>query len=323
MTTPQPPFTFTRARAGRNSLAVTAVIDDMDAYYPFCRFCWYNHSQALGQRWGDDHLDVRAHGLTLFQRPERTGRQFVVLSSEGDVIFIEDPKNYVENIPGAGISSPDSKYWGRMENIRAIGDRLYACGDGGQVYRREHDGIWQNLDPSLLQGSEVPAEKYDIFQRINGSREDAIYVVGDFGKILFWDGTAFKRVPSESDHMLIDILIESEDVVWICGAKGTSLRGNHRDGFRQVPGIEGYWAHLTTMAMYAGKLYLSSASEGLFTYENARLKRVFTGLTPEIEDIHTVDISNNILWTVGLKDITRFDGQHWERIDFPGNDPVL
>jgi hypothetical protein len=49
-----------------------------------------------------------------------------------------------ERIPETGIHTPDSKYFGRMQDIQEIGDSLFACGDGLQFYRRSRygDGTW-------------------------------------------------------------------------------------------------------------------------------------------------------------------------------------
>jgi hypothetical protein len=265
---------------------------------------------------------MRIHGIARYQRLNAP-LKFCVISAEGDVAFIDDPIVY-EKIPGAGIHSPDSKYWGRMETIRAIGDRLYACGDGGQVYRRSVEGIWTNLDPSLLQDPSTPVAERDIFMRIDGPNENEIYVVGDFGKILFWNGNSFRRIPSDSEAQLIDIHVESPDKIWVCGGRGTLVCGNYRDGFRQVPVANGGQL-FQSVTMFEGKIYLGAGAGrpmGLMSYDGVRFEKVRTGLSPEVDDSHSVDSANGVLWSVGLKDIVRFDGKTWERIDFPGNTPI-
>ncbi len=35
-----------------------------------------------------------------------------------------------------------------------------------------------------------------------------------------------------------------------------------------------------------------------------------------------IEAVDGVLWVMGTKDLLRFDGQRWERIAFPGNDPV-
>lgn len=321
--TEQPPFSFCRARAGR-SLAIAAVIDGMETYYPFCRFCFYDHDDPPGTRWGDRRLDFRVHGVTLFQRPGfDDGRRFCLVSAEGDVAFIEDPI-VVERIPGAGIESPDSNFHGRMENIRTIGERLYACGGGGQFYRRETSGTWRHLDPSFLQQPGVPVQDYMICNAIDGPNEDEVYICGYRGLLLFWDGKSARRLACPTDANLGDILVEDARTIWVCGSKGTLLRGNHRDGFARVPGVRGR-SLFQSMTMFDDKLYLAASAGdpwGLFVYDYGFLRRVETGLTPEIDDPHVVDAQHDVLWAVSLKDIVRFDGTRWERIDFPGNDPI-
>jgi hypothetical protein len=318
------PFTFSRARCAQtaDAFVVIAVPDDMHPYYPFGRFCWYVAGDPSDDRWAERRLDFRVHGITAYQRLG-ADRRFCIISAEGDVVFIETPK-YHEKIPGAGIHSPDSKYWGRMENMRAIGERLYACGDGGQVYRRSIEGVWTNLDPSLLQGPSTPVADRDIFMCIDGPNENEIYVVGRFGKILFWNGHSFRRIPSGSEEQLIDIHVESPDKIWACGHWGTLICGNYRDGFRQVPAANGGQL-FQSLTMFEGKIYLGAGAGrpmGLMSYDGMRFEKVRTGLSPEVDDSHSVDSANGVLWSVGLKDIVRFDGKTWERIDFPGNTPI-
>jgi hypothetical protein len=210
-----------------------------------------------------------------------------------------------------------------MNSMREVGGHLFACGDGGQIYRRQDDGTWTCLDTSLLQPPQVPATDRDMFHRIGGPSATEVYIVGRFGKILYWDGSAVRRISSQTNVMLNDILVEDRDRIWICGREGTLLRGNARDGFAQVPGSGGQQT-FATMTMFQDKLYLASSAKprALYVYRGNGFDRVTTGLDPDLVDIHTVDSGYGALWTVGSKDILRFDGKSWERIDFPGNTPV-
>ena len=79
------------------------------------------------------------------------------------------------------------------------------------------------------------------------------------------------------------------------------------------------------MTIYGGKPYLVSSlgsTRGLYTYEDGRLLKVATGLTPELTDVKHTDAGAGVLWAVRLKDILHFDGKTWERIDFPLNPPI-
>lgn len=319
-------FEFSRARASkkRAALAFVAVADYMSPYYPFGRFIWYDATEPRAERWSEYQLDLCVHGITVYQRPEMKSN-FCVISAEGDVVFMGARPDF-ERIPGTGLHSSDSKFWGRMENIEAIGDHLYACGGGGQVYKRSLDGVWQNLDPSLLQGPDTSVFESNIFYCIDGPNEQEIYVVGRFGKILFWNGQKFQVIEPGTDDgpNLINIHVESPSKIWVCGNHGTLLCGNHRDGFRQVPGANTDQL-LQSVTQYEDDLYLGAGAGhpiGIMRYDGRRLERVYTELEPEVTDSHTVTASNGVLWSVGIKDIVCFDGKAWERIDFPGNTPI-
>jgi len=314
------PFMFSRARAGNTALAVVAVPDDdqYDMYHPFGRFCWYVHDDAPNNRWGECQLDMCVHGITLYTRGSH-GRVFTAISAEGDVVFIDDPDNVHERIPGTGLDSPDSKFIGRMFDIHTIGQRLYACGDAGQVYRRSIKGVWETLEPSMIQPNTVEATERDFFYCINGPKEEEVYVVGDNGKILVWNGSSFRQIESGTKNALIDIFVENDNMIWICGDNATLLYGNCHIGFRQAPGV--YGDHLLlSVTGYQGKIYVGADTgnpQGLLVHDKSGLQKVVTGLRPEGDDCHTVDAANGILWAVGMRDIKRFDGKKWERIKIP------
>jgi hypothetical protein len=323
-------FMFTRASAGwrRGAMSVIAVPDD-DAYgpyYPFARYCWYGHDKPDEDRWADARLEICVHAMTHFKRPDVDRRRYCVASAEGDVVFLEDPQDTYERIPGAGIEQPDSRFWGRIYGMRAVGQHLYACGEGRQLYRRSDAGEWICMAPELLNGPDTPIEQDSIIYCLDGPDENEMYAVDSRGTILFWNGRHFRELANVGAVRLIDIEVEDAKTIWIGGSRGTLLRGNHVDGFRQVPGIDGN-QNFSSLARHEGRMYLASNAGGWdvgpYVYDDGRLERVVTGLEPENTwDAHTVCAGNGDLWFVGLKDILYHDGHRWERIDFPGNTPI-
>ena len=332
------PITFTRAKAAsRDLLCVAAIPDDAEVFTQFTRLCRYDHSDPGPVRWFFDDFDL---AVTSIARPTLWGRPyFCLLSAEGDVVLRRSPPPFpCEKIPGAGIATKDSKYWGRMSYLGLIGAHLYACGDGGQVYKRVGadfgSGRWEHLDTSLLQDPKVRTEALlknpksreadkKVYFCVNGPHEEEIYVCGTKGTILAWNGSSFASLPPVTDAALVKILVEDERRIWICGREGVLLRGNRHDGFRSVTMSSGRQL-FTSITSYDGRIYLASNADprGLFVYHRGRLDRVWSGLKPDILDVHTVDSSEGVLWVVGSKDIVRFDGTHWERIDHVDNVPI-
>lgn len=332
------PLTFTRAKAAsRDLLCVSAIPDGSDFFEePFTRLCRYDHSDPGSVKWIYDDVDVALRGIdtSCGHRASRFGEKFhfTLLSDEGDVVFMKPPIFPREKIAGAGISSLDSKHWGRMQTIRWIGDHFYACGNGGQVYKRSSglsgEAAWDQLDQNLLRNPKSAGEVFEIYYCIDGPSEEEIYVCGSHGTILVWDGATFTRLPPITDATLVDIFVEDERSVWICGRDGTLLKGNRRNGFQPVDrssDLQLLSSHVfLSVTKYEGKIYLASNANpcGLFVYQGDRLEQVSSGLKPDILDVHTVDSVDGVLWVVGSKDILRFDGKTWERIDHVDNKPI-
>jgi hypothetical protein len=337
--------TYTRARVRESyRIMLSSSPDDDDPFTPFTRICSYDrrtllrdHDKTLANKWNAKDFDVFVTSIALYMSGLETFPLFCFMSAEGDLILNNTPDFPREKIIGAGISSPDSLY-GRMSHLRQIGKHLYACGDGGQIYRRDDSefgkGAWTQLDPKLLQrmsgrlaamrsAPNSPEARAKIYFCVNGPHEQEIYICGAHGIILCWDGHAMHEVPSGTTVSLINILVRDEKTIYICGRDGTLLRGNRRDGFLAVPGFGGGQG-FTSMTLCGGKLYLGSNSSprGLFVYDGGLPQRVSCGMVPDIEDVNVIDSADDVLWVVGSKDLLRFDGQTWERIDSPDNDPV-
>ncbi|WP_431257459.1 hypothetical protein ACQ86G_22845 [Roseateles chitinivorans] len=120
------------------------------------------------------------------------------------------------------------------------------------------------------------------------------------------------------------LYVESEDRVWLAGANGTLLVGNANDGFKSLSSVDDNQLFLG-VCEYFGKVYLPSTL-GLFVYDvqdpAAGIREVVTGLVPELQDARIIDRANGVLWSVGGKDIAKFDGKTWTRIHHPDNDPI-
>lgn len=317
-------YSFLRAGAGwrRDSLSLITVWDEAEEFSKSCQYTWYVHSEPKGRQWGTEKLEMWIVGMTAYQRPETARPRFALISAEGDVVFQDDPTAF-EKIPGTGVSSPDSTYLGRMNAIAGVGTGLFACGNGGQIYQRVGDNDWRCIAPELLKEKGDRSGKWDWYIGIGGTSETDVYFVGEYGKIQHWDGVKMRPIVSPTPHFLVWVLVESETSIWMGGARGTLLNGNWKDGFRQIPNIDtGH--HFNSATFYQGKLWLASALgelQGIYVYDNDVVAKVTTGLEPEPAEINQIDAGAGVLWGVGGKDIVHFDGESWERIDFPFNTP--
>ncbi|SDA32876.1 hypothetical protein SAMN02799622_05344 [Methylobacterium sp. UNC378MF] len=341
-----PKLTVTRARAITNEVVYLAALpEDEEANAPFTRLLQFDRG-----KW--EHVDYNrgTQRLARYVRPEG-GRIAVLLSPQGDTYSPNDSFKaavIAEDTP----ELQSTKKLGRMVDIRQIGADLYACGDGGQTYRRVgKDGVWHPLDLGLFDDEisndwvfEIRApgatmgeqDKYwgkhpDLKRErdrridlslqnkklyaINGPSPDDIYIASGNGEIFHNDGHTTRKLTSPVSSALLDILVQDPDTVWVSGRDGTLLCGNARAGFQTLAsGRQGF----STMALFEGKIYLSSfaSPRGLFVYDG-QLWQVASDGARAFDDVHTVDARDGVLWVIGSTTLARFDGKSWERIKLP------
>jgi hypothetical protein len=323
------PVTFTAAAVADNDLLKMSASPDSDEPRAhFSRMCTFDE-QGISV-WSHHDLEMRIHSVSLYLLPpdfEYYG--LCAMSDEGDVRLYSDRAPVDEKIPGAGVQSDDAVGWGYMTTLQQIGGHLYAAGDGGQVYQRAAPNRWAHMDEGLLQPPDV-SERL-LLSVLGGTHERALYVGGSLAVpgyppfLFFWNGQHWTRLPlPEVAERLTGIHVESEQRIWLCGANGTLLRGNAAEGFTSLSTVHDNQLFLS-LCLFQGRLYLG-ANVGLFVYDPANpatgIRKVLTGLQPELQDANIVDSADDVLWSIGPKDIARFDGQRWERIHHPDNPPI-
>jgi len=280
------------------------------------------------QPWVYESVDWRTVALTAFD-PDYTKEWWLcALSEEGDVSFTGGGFFIKEKIPGAGVWSDDAKNWGYLSDLRQIGDYLYACGYCGQVYKRFAPEDWRHVDSGLLQPPGTDMKDSIALSVINGPHENAIYTAGYqhtdglLPKAFFYNGQQWREIAlPEVAKRITHIYVESESKIWMCGASGTLLLGNAIEGFRSLSTTDDN-RFFTSLCKFQNKIYLAS-NQGLFTYDPQAPERgiipASTDLIPDLQDTNVVGAWSKTLWSIGPKDIARFDGKTWQRIHFPDN----
>ena len=321
--------TFTCGLAyGACRLFLSASPDSDPPYAPYT--VWYQHYFGDDEPWS--HYVTRWWGVACTRYVNGASPDdwsLVGMSNEGELDFNDGGDPVIEKIPGAGVNSPDATGWGYMSDLRQIGEHLYACGGAGQVYKRVAPNQWEHMDQGLLQAPDV-SERI-LPRAIHGPDESDIYLVGCLSAsglpplVYHWDGSRWLQLPlPEVAERITNIHVESRDRIWLCGSNGTLLLGNARDGFRSLSTVDDNQLFLS-VTLFEGRAYLGS-NLGLFVYDPADaaagIRPVVTGLVPELQDTNIVDSVEGVLWSIGPKDIARFDGQSWTRIHHPDNPPI-
>nr|WP_298097921.1 hypothetical protein [uncultured Shinella sp.] len=328
------PLTQTDAKRLMFEAAIARTRDDLflacsnsdERFDGFARMCLFRAEKSPAWTYFD--LPVTISGATLFvpKAGPATAAEptsYVFLAEDGDVFHLpigREPET--ERIAGSGLWSDDSEGWGYLSAIKQIGDRLYACGGGGQVYRRSKMNQWEHIDEGLLRDR---AGTHSLtLGVIAGPNEDEIYVGGwrsnvDDGVLLGRDNHGWTAVAHDIPK-ISDIHVEHEASIWACGRHGTLLHGNSSDGFKSLLApVRG--RQYLSVALYGGQVFLAT-NLGLYVYAGGSVSPVRTGLVPEHRDGHILEVIDGVLWSIGYEDVLRFDGIVWERIAFPGNPPI-
>lgn len=342
---------FTRALArSRDVLVIGAVPSRSDIYDQEARLFRFEHDAGIGEQWYFDDFNFDLQDITLFRNVEidPTTDYLTYLSSEGDVFHAWWKGNFREKIIGAGVSTEGAKGYGRLLAITQVDDKLYACGQGGQIYKRSGKDLWSLLtdhllfdmadylkrqegapktdDPAFLdwlQEFKKQAPRRISFNDIKGHSENAIYLCGEEATnpiLCFWDGSTLHELKLHlNEAALTGIYIENEDSIWVCGREGVLLHGSYARGFTPV-NLRKQLNLFHMIAPYRGKLVMPSSVRpgGLFELDPATSDlRRFSPALPELQGdyIFYAGVVNDILWVVGQKDIFRFDGDAWERIE--------
>ena len=307
-----------------------AAIDAFEPFYPYTRLFIYDEEEEPSHLWSFQTEKQVIRSTCIYKDPKDNYRYFAYSSEEGEVtIMTEDLIKEV--IPDAGVNRDDSAGFGYISNIQQIGIHLYACGFSGQVYKRHGSNDWKHMDEGLLQKSGTPMDEVIALTKINGFDENSIYAAGyqytDWfpPKVFFFNGIKWKEIiMPEVVERITDIYIESPQRIWMCGANGTLIVGNADDGFQSLSTINDNKL-FTSISKFKNDIYLASDA-GLFIYNpndhELGIKKVTSTLHPDIQDANIVSPHGNVLWSIGHKDINRFDGKNWERIHHPDNKKI-
>lgn len=336
---------FTRLCAvNRDVVYLGTMPEGQELATPFTAICQYSHGE-----WSYEQFDFSLASLSLFKAPEQPYRVLYVLSESGIAVDF-DTKNRETILPSKSPIRRDHRL-GYFRKIRQIGDHLFACGDGGQVYARGADAEWQILDEGFLDGPDAnldprsplrqhlfkmhdpsnnSQENFDLTAKLvmenvtnvlwdlAGTSETDIYLASEKNAVYHYDGQRISKLDTNADAGILAVHAVDAETVYACGRDGNFLVGNSRNGLRKLE-VKGYPV-FNGMAMFQGKLYLSSIGRprGLFVFDGTTLERVEGDLVPGIDDVSAVSaIGDEVLWVMGAKDLLRFDGKTWERIEFP------
>jgi hypothetical protein len=321
------PVTFSTGCAIENDyIYLAAKPDKLDDEDEFTRLFFFDARNTAKPWVHHDLNDWQVVSVCVAAASGGNPREYCALSRQGDIEFTWVGGQRIERIEAAGVRRDTPPIYGYVHAIRQIGGDLYVAGSGGQVYRR-NGGQWTPMAESLLKPAVAPASVLDAvamdiggkeFADIDGVSSSDLYVVGGNGEIFHYDGADWTECDGDTPRPLNCVRAVSASEVWACGFGGALLRGNARTGFSSVGSCSEVLI-FSSLGILGGRVYLAS-NKGIFSLsDDGIIRRVKTGLKPEVEDANVIDIKDGVLWSFGYKDIVHFDGSGWHRLVHPDN----
>ena len=197
---------------------------------------------------------------------------------------------------------------GPLRCIRWIGGSLYVVGCDAQTLRRELDGRWTDFSPSPDQRKAHP---FNDMEMVDGFSSSELYAAGCEGVVWWFNGRSWTAVECATNMTLHAVHCAPDGTVWVVGQMGIVLRGRF-DRFEIVEQPEPL-TDLWSVAVYQG----TTRAAGFV----ALLKLVDGLLAPDsdamalAESFYDLQVVDGVLWSFGMKDVLKFDGKNWTRID--------
>ncbi|SFD81013.1 hypothetical protein [Paracidovorax konjaci] len=319
------PVSFLKCKViEKNYYFFAARPDDLDEDAEFSRIFFYD-DEDHGNKWR--HLDlphITVESLCVVITAIDGHRCYAALSKEGSVSFIRTDRRWLEKVGDSGVKTRDVlPIYGYLNALKEISGELYACGGGGQIYRR-NSGEWVDIAGDLRKSTPdltqpIPLNQIKLgedISDIDGYANDDIYAAGMDG-IYHYNGVSWTACDNPTDEILTSVLCLPGRKVFACGFNGTILSGNARQGFKDISHYDDNMI-LTKVVEFQGDLYFSS-NAGLFSMNKgeagSRLQKI-----QEVDDCEDISVLDDVLLCVGWKTIQIFQSGRWKQLLHPDND---
>jgi len=287
----------------KSTCYISAVIDELERKD-------VRHTAILrwmNGKWDEWMIKKRVVSHGVYDLPD--GRTVVSAAIEG-VVQVADKNGFRWEVVDSTEEGPNDLR--RIRGMRRIGNGIYVIGMSRMVYRRPIDeAIWRSCD----EGVRVSRSSKEVagFSSIGGESEKDIYAVGMRGEIWRFDGETWGKSDSGTNIGLYDIQVENKEKVYVCGDGGILLEGS-RSRWRRIHNdatTDCFWS----MAFLNQQLFLATDQGSIFTVKNDEVVPVSLSIGHDIStySLHSAD---NVLLSVGSRDIVIFDGKKWQELSF-------
>lgn len=269
----------------------------------------FPHAQLLewdGSSLGD--IEMVPWNVIGIAVPRAGTTEMLAIGEAGQVFRFTKGQRSEEHIPMP--TEPDQAR-GPLRGARAIGDLVFAVGMDCQAFCRFPGGDWKVIDSSLRESSIVAGVPG--LESVFGLDHRVVYAVGWRGTILRFDGETWETEDSPVNSILTDGVQLDDGRVIACGRTGTIVIGNHgawKTIDHPYSAID-FWG----AASLSGRVFLSSYN-GLFELSVSQevIRPVALDLNREPKTFGRIDATEDVLWSVGAKDVLEFNGKNWTRL---------
>ncbi len=238
----------------------------------------------------------------VVQAPPTQNEHLLFFGTHGPYLEKDRHGDRNERITGPGIAISDH---GPLRCARTIGGSVYVVGGDRQAYQLTERG-WQ----SIAQGTVLPGDDGKIFsfEAVDGFAADEIYAVGLRGEIWLYNGSVWHNLTSPTNVLLSSVCCAGDNTVYAAGLQGLLLHG--RGDTWEVLDVGEFPYDFWDLCWFQGALYLATM------YRVYRLDgETLTPLDCGVDTAGKLACTDNVLWSIGAKDVVAFDGQTWSRID--------
>lgn len=201
---------------------------------------------------------------------------------------------------------PDLRW--QLRSLSVIGERIYACGMGRIVRRREEDGQWSVLDAPVPAPDDVVVG----FEDLAGYDPDDLYATGWAGEIWWRHDGRWQQIDSPVSANMNALVCASDGYVYAVGDNGAMVRGR---GEAWTALDTGQTLNLMDVTEYDGSIYVVTDFSILKLQDDALIAETDFAEPDDVPAtcLYLLRAADGV-FSMGPKDLFRRTSGPWERL---------
>ena len=217
-----------------------------------------------------------------------------------------------------------SDYGVVYNNVRTIGQSMYAVGTPYVIYKRNGVNDWEKISESVplpkvyIDGTQTGDEDFG-WEDLDCFSEQDMYLVGGKGDVWHFDGENFKQLDFPSNELIENVCCADDGNVYIGGRRGRLWRG--KDDTWELISDEEFSVRWKDIEWFDNRLFLGSAY-GLWELKDNEIIRAEIPLDVQ-SCVGSLSIcpEKKLLLSSSSSGASMYDGKEWtvlfDRFDLP------